>query len=288
MGWVVLALAVIERQAEHLLAQGLDTVFVCGSTGESHSLTVDERLAIARRWAEVIRGTRLRLVVHVGANCLADARVLAADAQRLSAVAISALAPSYFKPRTVELLVQCAADIAAAAPATPFYFYDIPALTGVSLPMPEFLALAGTRIPTLAGLKFTNTDLLAYQLCLRAENGRYDVPFGNDEFVLAALALGAQGAVGSSYAFAAPVYQRLSASFARGDLAAARDEQFRSVQLIQRLAANGYLGAAKAVMGMLGVPVGPARLPNGNPDAAALVALRRDLEVMGFFEWIRQ
>jgi len=59
------------------------------------------------------------------------------------------------------------------------------------------------------------------------------------------------------------------------------------VQLIKALASVGYLGAAKALMGWLGVEVGPARLPNGNPSAEQLKALRAGLERMGFFEWIR-
>ena len=77
------------------------------------------------------------------------------------------MSPSYFKPRSVEALAACCAEIAAAAPQVPFYFYDIPHLSGVSLPMPDFLALAGERIPTLAGLKFTNADLVSFQRCLR-------------------------------------------------------------------------------------------------------------------------
>src|SRR5205823_5176027 len=79
--------------------------------------------------------------------------------------------------------------------------------------------------------------------------------------LLAALALGAAGAVGSSYNFAAPIYHRMIAAFAAGDLAAAREEQFRAVGLIDLLGGFGYTAAAKAVMGFLGVDVGPARLP---------------------------
>jgi N-acetylneuraminate lyase len=281
-----LNLAVVEQQAEHLLANQIGSVFIGGSTGESHSLTLSERLALAQRWTEVVRGTKLRVVVHVGSNCLSDARTLAAQAQQLGAAAISALAPSYFKPRSLDLLVACIAEIAAAAPETPFYFYDIPSMTGVNFSMPEFLALAKDRIPTLAGLKFTNPDLMAYQLCLRADAWRWDLPYGCDEFLLAALSLGAKGAVGSTFNFAAPVYHRLIAAFQRGDLAAARDEQFRSVQLIQLLASYGYMGAAKAVMGMLDVPVGPARLPNGNLSAEQATELRCKLDAMGFFEWV--
>ena len=105
--------------------------------------------------------------------------------------------------------------------------------------------------------------------------------------LLYTLSLGAASAVGSSYNFAAPVYQRLMAAFARGDLAAARVEQFRSVQLIKLLAGYGYLGAAKAVMNMLGVDVGPARLPNNTPPPEQTAQLRDGLEKLGFFDWIK-
>ncbi len=281
-----LQLAAVERQAEHLLRNGVKTVFIGGSTGESHSLTFDERRALAQRWSEVLRGVHMRLVVHVGSNCLSDARALAAQAAELNADAIAALAPSYFKPKSIEVLVACCAEIASAAKQTPFYFYDIPVLTGVNFSMPEFLRQAADRIPTLAGIKFTNADLMAYQSCLQVSGGRYDIPWGVDEYLLAALALGAVGGVGSSYNFAAPIYHRLLAAFERGDVASARVEQFRSVQLIELLAGYGYMAAAKAVMGFLSVDVGPARSPNVNLSREQKGSLREDLNRIGFFEWI--
>ena len=114
-----LNLAIIEKQADHLLKNGVTLAFIGGTTGECHSLSLDDRRALAQRWCEVAHGTSLNVVVHVGSNCLADARVLAAQAQQLGAVAVSAHAPSYFKPHSLEALIACCADIAAAAPETP-------------------------------------------------------------------------------------------------------------------------------------------------------------------------
>jgi N-acetylneuraminate lyase len=282
-----LNLAGVEPHARHLLANGVSSVFIGGTTGESHSLSLDERRALAVRWMEVARGTALRVIVHVGSNALGDACALAAQAESLGAFAISALSPSYFKPADVKTLVACCEAIASAAPATPFYFYDIPVFTNVHLSMPEFLSQARERIPTLAGLKYSNPDLVAYQLLLHADGGQWDVPWGSDEALLAALALGATGGVGSTYNFAAPIYHRLLAAFARGDLATAREEQFRSVQLVQILAKTGYMGATKALMGMLGVELGPARLPLATPSAEQLARLRVDLDALGFFDWIK-
>jgi N-acetylneuraminate lyase len=281
-----LNLSAVEKLAAHFLNNKITRVFVAGSTGESHSLSFDERRRLAQRWSEVARGTPLAIIIHAGSNCLADARALAAHAQQIGAVAVAALAPSYFKPRTVAGLIDCCAFVASAAPELPFYFYDIPALTGVSLAMPEFLAQGRRKIPNLAGIKWTNADLYAYQLCQHAP-GDFDLPWGNDEYLLAALALGATGAVGSTFCFAAPVYHRLLKNFAAGRWPAARKEQFRACQIVQTLAGCGYLGAAKAVMKMLGVDVGPARLPNTNPTAAQRKQLRAKLETLGFFDWIK-
>ncbi|MEI6236733.1 MAG: dihydrodipicolinate synthase family protein [Planctomycetota bacterium] len=282
-----LNLGAVEAQAEHLLSVGVKLAFIGGTTGESQSLTVEERLELGQRWMDVARGTEMGVIVHVGSNCIADAVTLARQAQRLDASAISAIAPSYFKPRSLDLLIDCCAEVAAAAPGLPFYYYDIPPLTGVSFSMPEFLAKAPARIPTLAGIKYSNPDMMAYILCLQAEGGRWDLPFGIDEAMLSGLATGANGFVGSSYNFAAPIYNRLIAAFRANDLIAARTEQLRSALVIRTLAAHGYMGAAKAVMQMLGVAVGPARLPNGNLNAAQTAALRTELDALGFFEWVK-
>lgn len=281
-----LNLDVVEKQAAFLLSKGVKQVFIGGSTGESHSLTFEERHLLAKCWMAVVKGTPMRVIVHVGANCVDDAKDLAEQAEDLGATAIAAIAPMYFKPKNVEVLVATMAQIAAAAPDTPFYYYDIPVLTGMSHSMPEFLNQAKDRIPTLAGLKFTNSDLMSYQYCLRADDGAWDVPFGFDEHMLGALAMGARGAVGSGFNFAAPVYTRLLAAFARNDFGAAREEQFRGVRIISTLVGYGYKGAAKAVMQMLGVDVGPARLPNTSLTAEQKLRLRVELEAMGFFDWV--
>ena len=282
-----LNLAVVEKQAAHFLKNRVNTVFIGGSTGESHSLSLDERRKLAARWMAVAKGTKLKVIVHVGSNCVADARALSAHAQKIGALAISALAPCYFKPRHVAALIDTCAEIAGGAPALPFYFYDIPVLTGVSLSMPDLLAQGRAKIPTLAGIKWTNPDLYSYQLC-RHTPGGFDLPWGNDEYLLAALALGATGAVGSTYCFAAPIYQRIFKAFAKGDLEAARVDQFRSCQLVKTLAGQpcGYMGAAKALMGLLGVPVGRARLPNLTPTAEQTEKLRGELDAIGFWDWI--
>jgi N-acetylneuraminate lyase len=277
----------VSSQAEQLLANGVTGVFICGTTGESHSLTLEERCELHRSWSDAVRGTPLKLICHVGHNCLADAQTLAANAQKNGAMAIAALASSYFKPRDLRMLVNWCAAIAEKAPDLPFYFYDIPSWTRVEQSMPDFLTEAQQRIPTLAGLKFTNSDLAQFLTCVRHGHGRFDILYGNDESLLAGLALGARGAVGSTFNFAAPIYHRLIRAFERGDFESARLEQAHSVNLVRILGTYGFLAAAKTVMGMIGVDCGQVRVPLQSLSKEQAASLRNELEDIGFFEWIR-
>ena len=224
-----LNLNMIEKQVESLVTNRVAGAFICGTTGEGLSLTTSERQQIAERW-QVTAGKNLRLIVHVGHAGLEDCKILAAHAQKIKAPAIGCFAPIFFKPGNVEALVKYCAEVASAAPETPFYYYHMPGMTGVNIPVLDFLKTAKDRIPTLVGVKFTYENLMDYQQCLDFENGRFDMVFGRDEVLLAALATGARAAIGSTYNFAAPIYHRLIAAFAKNDLVAARESFFAVFQ----------------------------------------------------------
>lgn len=271
----------VERQAEILVREKVAGVFVGGTTGESSSLTLEERNALTARWAEVLKGTPVRLVAHVGANCLAESRALAARAESLGAAAIALVSPNYFKPKSADLVIECCRDVAAAAPNTPFYFYDIPSMTGVTFNVADWIEAGAARIPTLAGVKFTNPELMTFQRLLRALGGKLDVLFGMDEQLLAAAALGGRGAVGSGYNFAAPLFHRILAAVAKGDFATAREEQFKAVELVVLMFRVGYLPAAKELMRMRGVDLGPVRLPLANLTPEQAAGFRGEFEKLG-------
>ena len=280
-----LAPEIVATQAAFLGANGIRTIFMTGSTGESHSVTTAEKLALYDAWAAEGKVSGLKVIAHVGGNCLEDAKILARRAGELGLHAISALASSYYKPGSLSALIDCCAAIAAEAPSLPFYYYDIPVLTGVSFPMEKFLTEAPSRIPNLAGIKFTNPDLVSYRRSLDAAGNRFDLPWGVDETLLAALSTGARGGVGSTYNWAPKLYLDLIAAFQRGDLDEARRLQSIAIAMIDAIAATGFLGTAKALMTRLGVPVGPARLPLGNPTSAQMDALMLRLRDLGFDDW---
>jgi N-acetylneuraminate lyase len=267
------------------LKQGVQGVFVAGSTGEGVSLTAGERRALAESFVRSAKG-KLPIIVHVGHNSLAEARDLAAHAREIGADAISANSPSYFKPRGVDLLVDSMAEIARGAPDVPFYYYHIPSMTGVSLDIVEFLRQASKVLPNLRGLKFSDPQIHEFQACLSMEGGAFDVLWGCDEMLLGALAAGARGAVGSTYNFAAPLYLRIWRAFEKGDLDTARRLQLSSIELVRALRRHApFHTSARALLEMIGLDCGPCRLPLAPISPGAAKKLRRDLETIGFFQW---
>ncbi len=269
---------------EHLLSQGVAGLYVCGSTGEGMSLSSLERQEVAEAYVGSALG-RVPVVVQVGHNSLVEARSLAAHAQQIGASVISATCPSYFKITTVDALIESMAIVAAGAPELPFYYYHIPMLTDSKLDMVEFMQRGSERIPNLVGLKYTAATLHEFQQCVALDNGRFDVVWGFDEMLLGALATGATAAIGSTYNIAAPLYLRIMAAFAAGNLQEARQLQALSITMIRRIGAYPFHPAMKAVLKMKGLDVGGCRLPLGRLSEQEAQSLKSDLDAIGFFDW---
>ncbi len=274
----------IESLAASLVSNKVVGAFVCGTTGEGVSMTTAERMKVAARW-QACAGKKLRVIVHVGHTSLGDSRALAAHAQKIGAAAVGCMAPYCFKPANAEDLVSYCAPVAAAAADLPFYYYHIPCVTGVTVPALEFLRVAGDRIPNLAGVKFTHENLMDFAACVRWEGGRYNMLYGRDEMLLEGLAAGAEGAVGSTYNYSAPVYHQVIAAFACGDLPAAQAYQARANAAIAVLIRYGGLPpAGKAFMKAIGLDCGPTRPPLRPLTAEQAEALRAEAEAAGFGE----
>jgi len=280
-----LNLDVIEKQARCLIDNGIEAVFVCGSTGEGISLSTNERMQVVERWKAVVADT-LPILVHAGHHSLTEAKILADHAQnRIGARAIASLAPSYFKPKTIDDLVSFCAEVASAAPETPFYYYHQPGNSGVCFPMVEFLKIGAERIGSLAGLKYSYGDMMDFGRCLDFAGGKFDILFGVDEMLLAALALGARGAIGSTYNFAAPLYHNIIEAYHTGDMAAAQAEQARARELVAVLMEFGDQPAIKAATKAIGIDCGPCRLPVRTLSDEQYEQFRAALEQIGFFTY---
>lgn len=275
----------IPSVVERLLRQGINGLYVCGSTGEGPSLTTEEREHVALAYTEAVQG-RVPVVIQVGHNSIEDARRLAAHAASIGASAISAVPPSYFLPENLAVLIETLGRITDAAPGLPFYYYHIPRLSGLSLDLIAFLKAAPARIPSLAGIKFSSREVEVMQRCLAFENGQYNILFGVDEMLLSGLAAGCDGAVGSTYNFLAPLYQQVIHHLESGDLSAAQACQLKAAQLIEVILRYHGLSGIKAAMALAGSPCGPARLPSPALTEEELRAMRAALEALDFFSCV--
>ena len=257
--------------------------FICGSTGEGVSLTLEEKKQVAEAWAQASRqDPDFHVITLLGGTCLQDAMHLARHAQDQGLYGVAFTAPSYFKPANVQMLAACCQEVAAAVPQMPFYYYHIPVLTGVGFPMIDLLAEVADRIPNFAGIKYTHEDFMDFLSCLRFQNGRYDLLWGRDENLLSALVLGARGGVGSTYNYAAPLYRILIEAFEAGNLALARSCQQRAIDLIRLLGKYGGIATGKAYMKLVGLDCGEFRLPVRNMTAEQFPLFAGEVAALDF------
>jgi N-acetylneuraminate lyase len=271
---------------EQLLAEGVDGFFVCGSTGEGISLSTDERISIVNAYVNAADG-RVPVIAHVGHNSLREACRLATAAAEARADAIAAVPPSYFPIDSVQCLIECYEEISRVAPSLPFYHYHIPERTGSNISALDIFHAAADRLPAFAGMKYTYEDLAMFRSCLNFSGDRFDCLFGRDEMLLAALAMGAKGAVGTTYTFAAPLYKRIMTAFDEGRMEDARLEQDRAIQMIRIMLDHGGLPLSKALMRAIGLDHGPVRLPLNPVPPNVLDDAKAKLQKIGFYEWAR-
>lgn len=281
-----LNLEIIPSYVDKMVTDGLKGIFVCGSNGEGPNMTTEERIAVAKAF-KVAAGSRIKVYVHVGHSSISESQRLASHARMIGADAISSVAAFYFKPSSVKNLVDALAEIASAAPELPFYYYHIPHLTGMSMDMIELLKLGEKKIPNLKGIKYTATTLWEYQLCLNESGGKFDILFGLDEMLLPALAVGAKGAIGSTYTFASPLYLEVIKCFKEGDLEEARSKMLYLVEMVKILLKFPPIPAQKAIVKRLGIDLGPCRLPLTTLSSEQEYSLYEQLDAIGFFEKLK-
>ncbi|XP_064004160.1 N-acetylneuraminate lyase isoform X2 [Pogoniulus pusillus] len=257
-------LSVIGQYVDYLVSQqNIKSIFVNGTTGEGLSLSTQERKQLAEEWVCQGKEKLDNVIIHVGALSLPESQELARHAAAVGASAIAVIAPFFFKPTNKDELVAFLQKVASEAPEVPFYYYHIPPLTGVKIRVEELLDGIKERIPTFQGVKFSDTDLLDLAQCINKNEGeQFEFLYGVDE-LLGALAIGANGAVGSTYNYLGQKNNLMLQAFAKPDLALARRYQFLTGEFLNFVIKLGFgVAQTKAVMTFVsGIPMGPPRPP---------------------------
>ena len=277
-------LSVIDEYADLMANSGMEGVFVCGTTGESLSMTVEERKQTMAQWVQS-SGGRFKVIAHVGSNSQVEAIDLARYAQEVGVDAIGAMAPCFFKPENVKNLVDFFTPIAHAAADLPFYYYNMPSMTGVNLSVAEFLTEGKKVMPNLVGTKFTHNNLMEMGECLALNGGEFEVLHGYDEILIAGLAFGAEAGVGSTYNYLPAVYHAIFEAMKKGDLQRARELQQKSIEVVEIIIKyGGGVRGGKAIMNLIGIDCGNCRLPIAPFTEQEYKALKEDLKKIGFLK----
>lgn len=278
----------IPAYAAMLQKNGMQGVFINGSSGEGYMLTEDERMRLAEAWVEAAKALpcEFKVIVHVGSCCVRNSRMLAEHAQKIGAWGIGAMAPPFPKIGRIEELVKYCEEIAAGAPDLPFYYYHIPAFNGAFLPMVKLLETVDGRIPNFAGIKYTYESIYEYNQCRLYAGGKFDMLHGQDETILPSLAMGgAQGGIGGTTNYNGVNLVGIIDAWKQGDLEKARELQNFSQEVINVICHfRGNIVGGKRIMKLIGLDLGPNRTPFQNLTQEEEDAMRAELEAIGFFE----
>ena len=265
----------------HCIRLGVHGVVPCGTTGEFVNMSVEEKKRVTDVVIDEVNG-RVAVVAGTGASGTAQALEMTQYAKDAGADAALIVTPYYLKPASRGIYEHF--STIASKVDLPIILYNIPQCTGLPLPWQMVEDLA--QIPNVVGVKDSSGQLSFVLAVLEKVRDKINVLCGHDEVVVGALAAGASGAILASANFIPDVWVDVYDSVQRGDLQKARELQYK-VQKIARITAGAGAVAAKEALNMMGVRVGPVRLPlsvGGELTYEAREELRLDLEKIGKIE----
>jgi 4-hydroxy-tetrahydrodipicolinate synthase len=252
------------RLADHLVANGSDGLVLCGTTGESPTLTWREQHELFAAVKGAVGG-RASLLAGSGSNCTAEAVEATGEAAALGADGALVVVPYYNKPPQEGLEAHFRA-VAMAAPELPLMLYNIPGRTGCSL-APDTTARLLDR-PNVVGFKAASGSTEEVSQLRALCGDRLAIYSGDDALTLPMLAVGAVGVVSVASHLVGPRIRAMLQAFLTGDVAAALEEHQQLLPLCKALFCTTNPIPVKAALEISGWPVGAPRLPLLSADTS--------------------
>ncbi|XP_008205855.1 N-acetylneuraminate lyase isoform X1 [Nasonia vitripennis] len=275
-----LNLSIIPQYAKFLESKKIAGVLVNGTSGEGTSLTVNERKKVAEVWAEAVKETKQHLMIQVGGTSLKDVKELAEHAENLGADSILCLPELYFKPTTVNDLVEYLARVGKSAPKTPLFYYDFPKASMVNIDMAQVFALIGEKVPTFAGIK---TDL-ERGLHAKHVNNDFAIFLAGDMLMIGGCASGMESYIMTSLNFIPePAFALIEYGKGNYDLHAARKSQEYINRIAKDVTRYGtWTETMKIAMNLsTDIFVGPPRAPLKLLSRQNMEAMEQNLSQAG-------
>lgn len=257
-------LSVLGQLTDRLIREGLDGLYVVGSTGQWPLLTFAERCAVAERAVQAA-AKRIPIMIHVGAASTEEAVALARHAKQIGADAVSAVAPTYYA-HSADVVFDHYRAIGSATDL-PLFVYHLSQVNQLTIG-PEEYARRLLALPNIAGMKITDRDLYTFGLIHAIAGDRLSLFSGADEVMCHAVLSGAIGAIGTFYNVWGPACQKARRAFASGDVAGGTAFMLRFQRAIARVLQSGSIWTflRQAVRIKYNLDIGMPRSPLGSTD----------------------
>lgn len=263
----------LEKVVNHLLDTGTDSIVVAGTTGESPTLSHDEKLQLFKKVVELVNG-RGKVIAGTGTNDTAASVRLSKEAEQCGVDGLLVVAPYYNRP-SQEGLYRHFQAIAEATPL-PNMLYNIPGRSSVNIEVETQLRLA--EIPNIVAMKEATGDFNQVLKLLANKPEGFTVYTGDDKTLLPFLALGGYGVVSVASHVVGLQIKRLIDSFVAGDTAEALEWHNRLLPIFEALFRMPSPAPVKAALALKNVPAGGVRLPLVEADEKMVGILRELLE----------
>lgn len=248
----------LEEILEFQIANSTDAIIICGTTGESSTMTHGEHLKTIKFTVDKV-AKRVPVIAGTGSNCTETAIMMSKEAASYGVDALLVVTPYYNKATQKGLIAHYTA-IANAVPETPIIMYNVPSRTGCNL-QPATVAALVKNVKNIVGIKAASGDLsqIAKMMSLAGED--LELYSGNDDQILPILSLGGLGVISVLSNVAPKQTHDIVMKFMEGDTREATRLQLEAIPLVNALFCEVNPIPVKTAMNMMGMEVGPLRMP---------------------------
>lgn len=242
---------------EFQIAEGTDAIIVCGTTGESSTLTHEEHLDVIRYCVKQVAG-RIPVVAGTGSNCTDTAIYLSTEAEKSGVDALLLVSPYYNKATQKGLYMHYKA--VADSVKIPCIIYNVPSRTGCNV-LPETVVKLCREVENIVGVKEASGNISQITKLMALADGKVDLYSGNDDQIVSLLALGGKGVISVLSNVAPKQTHDICAKFFAGDVAGSCAEQLRAIPLCNALFCEVNPIPVKKALSLMGKGGGILRMP---------------------------
>lgn len=262
---------------EEQIAGQTDAIIICGTTGESSTLTHEEHLETIKYTIDKVN-KRIPVIAGTGSNCTQTAIYLSQEAEKYGADGLLLVTP-YYNKATQKGLIEHYTAIANSV-KLPIILYNVASRTGCNIE-PKTAAYLAEHVENIVGIKEASGNISQVAEIAALTQGKMDIYSGNDDQIVPILSLGGKGVI-SVLSNVAPKYTHdIVAKFMEGKVEESRDMQLKALPLVHALFCEVNPIPVKTAMNLMGKEVGPLRMPMTEMEEAHQEVLKTAMKDFG-------